>query len=245
MTEDYYSKSNGNQEETIISCKDSQMKVYSQPDCRMTPSISIGGVFIFGGVRFILYLCCSTNPKYMFDKLIDFIISLGQDILPFTIVNQWEKGVHLRFGKYTKIVEPGIAFKIPFFDKIWTHDVITQTVNLQPQTLTTQDEKAIVLKSIVRYHIHDIRKFLLMVMHASDVLVDTTQGIIRDIVERTDWNDLVDVNEEITEEVRIAVEGWGITIEKVTLTDLGIIRTIRLMSDNQRQVATSLGMNGL
>lgn len=36
----------------------------------------------------------------MFDKLIDFLISLGQDILPFTIVNQWEQGVFLRCGVF-------------------------------------------------------------------------------------------------------------------------------------------------
>jgi hypothetical protein len=29
------------------------------------------------------------------------------------------------------------------------------------------------------------------------------------------------------------VEKWGIEIEKVTLTDLGLIRTYRLMSDKE------------
>jgi regulator of protease activity HflC (stomatin/prohibitin superfamily) len=191
-----------------------------------------------------MYLC-KTKIRNMFDKLIEFIVSLGHDILPFTIVNQWEMGVHLRFGKFVKVVQPGIKFKIPFFDKIWAHEVITQTVHLQPQTLTTQDELNIVLKSIVRYHVYDVRKFLLNVMHASDVLVDTTQGIIRDIVERTDWNDLVDVNDAITEEVAIIAENWGITIEKITLTDLGIVRTYRIMSDGQKQTTSSLGLDGL
>lgn len=180
----------------------------------------------------------------MFDKLIDFLIHLGQDILPFSIINQWEKGVYLRFGKLVKTVKPGIVFKIPFFDKIWTTEVITKTVHLQPQTLTTQDEMNIVLKSIVRYHVHDVEKFLLSVMQANDVLIDTTQGIIRDIVERTEWDNLVDVNDKITEEVSIVASKWGITVEKITLTDLGIIRTYRIMSDTNK-TNSNLGIDGL
>ena len=169
----------------------------------------------------------------MFDKLLEFITNLGHEILPFTIVNQWEKGVYLRVGKFKKIVNPGIELKIPFFDKIWTHEVITQTIQLHPQTLTTADEKGVVLKSIIRYHINDVQKFLLNVIHASDVLVDTTQGVIRDIVEVTEWDDLVNVNETITDKVSELVTDWGITIEKVTLTDLGIVKTYRLMSDTK------------
>jgi regulator of protease activity HflC (stomatin/prohibitin superfamily) len=170
----------------------------------------------------------------MFDKLIDVIIHFIADILPFGVVNQWEGGVYLRFGKYRKVVKPGIIFKIPFMDKIWTTEVITQTVHLQPQTLTTLDEKGIVLKSIVRYHVNDVKKFLLHVMHASDALVDTTQGIIRDTVEGINWEDLYEVNEHLKDKVSEIVNDWGITIEKVTLTDLGIVRTYRIMSDIQK-----------
>ena len=114
----------------------------------------------------------------MFDKLIDLLVTFIHDILPFKIVNQWEEGVHLRFGKSIRKVRPGLNWKIPFFDHIILTSVITQTVNLKPQTVTTLDEKSVVLSSIVRYYIFDVEKFLLSVMHANDVLIDTTQGTI-------------------------------------------------------------------
>lgn len=174
----------------------------------------------------------------MFDKLLDFILNFIEDILPITIVNQWEKAVHLRFGKYINTIKPGLVFKIPFIDKILKTEVITQTVHLQPQTLTTLDEKSIVLKSIVRYHVHDVQKFLLNVMHASDVLVDTTQGVIRDTVEGYNWEDLYNVNEYLQNQVQDIVENWGITIERITLTDLGIVRTYRIMSDTKNVLPT-------
>jgi regulator of protease activity HflC (stomatin/prohibitin superfamily) len=178
----------------------------------------------------------------MFDKLIDLIVTFIHDILPFKIVDQWEEGVHLRFGKFLKVVKPGMVYKIPFFDQIITTPVITQTVNLTAQTVTSLDEKSVVLNSIVRYHIVDVEKFLLGVMHANDVLVDTTQGIIRDMVENTYWDDLVDLTSIVTPEVNNAVENWGILVEQVSFPTLGEITTYRVMSDCKDNI-TPINLN--
>jgi len=172
----------------------------------------------------------------MFDKLIDFLLNFWHDLIPVTYVDQWEEAVYLRFGKYVKVCKPGLVFKLPFIDRLWPTSVITQTAHLHPQTLITKDGCNIVLKSIVRYHVSDTKKFVLNVMHASDVLVDTTQGIIRDIIERTNWHELENVNDVITNEVSKVVGIWGIEIERVTLTDLGNIHTYRIMSDSTKPV---------
>ena len=174
---------------------------------------------------------CKQNLKYMFDKLIDLIVTFIHDILPWKIVDQWEEGVHLNTGKFKKIVKPGLNFKIPFFDQIITTPVITQTVNLSAQTVTSEDNRSVVLTSIVRYHIHDVQKFLLGVMHANDVLIDTTQGIIRDVVEGCRWEDLYDLGSVVTPEINQQVIKWGITVEQVSFPDLGEIKTYRVMTD--------------
>jgi regulator of protease activity HflC (stomatin/prohibitin superfamily) len=97
--------------------------------------------------------------------------------------------------------------------------------------LTTLDEQSIVLKSIIRYKVNNVRTYLLGVMHANDVLIDTTQGMIRDVVELTTWQDLVDVNETITNKVKEYVVRWGIEVEAVTITDLGLVKSFRIFGD--------------
>ena len=167
----------------------------------------------------------------MLDKLVALLVRFGMDRLPFVIVEQWNGSVQLRFGKFIKVLYPGIHFKIPFFDSIIECPVITQSVNLPSQTLTTLDDESIVLKSIIRYKVSNIRTYLLGVMHANDVLIDTTQGMIRDVVELTTWDDLVDVNETITNKVKEYVVRWGIEVEAVTITDLGIVKSFRIFGD--------------
>lgn len=179
----------------------------------------------------------------MFDKLIDLIVTFIHDFLPFKIVNQWEEGVHLVNGKFYRTVKPGIRFKFPFFNQILVTPVITQTVNLSPQTVTSLDERKVVLSSIVRYHIYDVEKFLLGVMHANDVLVDTTQGIIRDIVENTTWDDLVDLTNRVTPAVNKQVKKWGITVQLVSFPDLGEITTFRIIGDSSKNSHNILPLN--
>jgi regulator of protease activity HflC (stomatin/prohibitin superfamily) len=167
----------------------------------------------------------------MFDKLVQLIERFGYQLMPYVIIEEWNAGVHLRFGKWINTLYGGIHFKIPFFDSIIECPVITQSVNLPSQTLTTLDEQSIVLKAIIRYKVSNVRTYLLGVMHANDVLIDTTQGIVRDVVEMTNWPDLVDVNYQITNEVKEFVVKWGIEVEAVTITDLGLVKSFRIFGD--------------
>jgi regulator of protease activity HflC (stomatin/prohibitin superfamily) len=55
--------------------------------------------------------------------------------------------------------------------------------------------------------------------------------MIRDVVELTTWEDLVDVNETITDKVKEYVVRWGIEVEAVTITDLGLVKSFRIFGD--------------
>ena len=171
----------------------------------------------------------------MFDKLVALIERFGYQLMPWVIVEEWNAGVHLRYGRYINTLNSGVHFKIPFFDNIIECPVITQSVNLPSQTLTTLDDESIVLKAIIRYKVINVRTYLLGVMHANDVLIDTTQGMIRDVVELTTWDDLVNVNEIITDKVKEYVVMWGIEVEAVTITDLGIVKSFRIFGDESHK----------
>ena len=68
--------------------------------------------------------------------------------------------------------------------------------------------------------------------------------MIRDIVEVTNWADLVDVNEQITAEVKEFVQKWGIEIEKITITDLAIVKTFRILGDDIKPLPLNEINNG-
>ena len=171
----------------------------------------------------------------MFDKLIDFLLRFWFDLMPMTVIDQWEEGVLLRFGRFVKVVKPGLVWKIPFADAVWKHTVITQSIDIPPQSVTTADNKNVVVKGIIRFTISDIKLFLTTITEPKDVLTDTTGGMIRGIIENTKWTDIVDIDKKLTAEVGKFVKKWGIKVEKVTLTDLQIANSIRIIQDSTHQ----------
>lgn len=171
----------------------------------------------------------------MFEKLVDFIASTLKDFLPFTFMEQWSGGIILRFGKYHRIVKPGLIWKIPFADVLHATTIVTCTVSVPTQSLTTSDGKQIVVKSVVKYHISDIKLFTLEVYNSKDAILDTTQAIIKRIITAKAWSECGDekIDANIATKLRAEVKCWGIEIEKVTLTDIGLIRSIRLFNENE------------
>lgn len=169
----------------------------------------------------------------MFDKLIDFLLSILDKLLPFTVVNQTDKGVRLRFGKFIQVTPPGFHWKIPFADEVIKHTVLWTTHSAPAQSLTTKDGKDIVVKAIVKYKIADIETFALEVWDAIDAISDMTQGIVFEIVRDKTWEELQspDLKSLISRKARNEAKRWGIEIETVTLSDLARITSIRLLND--------------
>ena len=171
----------------------------------------------------------------MFDKLLEQIIKFGKDTLPYFIIEEWNEAVLLRFGKFVKVLKSGIHFKIPFFDSVWETETITQSIDMNPQSITTADGKNIVVKAIIRFSVVDTKTYVTSIMKPHDVLVDTTQGMIREIIENTRWYDLVGIDKQLTTEVGKFMRRWGIKVERVTLTDLAEIPSYRVIMNKEEK----------
>ena len=168
------------------------------------------------------------------EKILEFLLSIISDVLPFYTIKQYEMGVVLRGGKFLKVTNPGFHFKLPFFDDVLKSVVVVTTLTIPVQSITTKDNKDVVIKSVVKYTIDDIKSFILNVYDAIDAISDTTQAIIKEQITTKNWSQCTNSNidNEITKKLRIEVKKWGINVEKVTLTDIGLISSIRLFNEN-------------
>lgn len=169
----------------------------------------------------------------MFDKLLDFLIMLGERILPFVIIKHYQQAVLLRFGKFKKVLYPGIFWKIPIFDESIEESVTITTISLSAQSLYTLDKQNIVVKAIIKYKVSDVKVFLLEVWDAKDALSDMTQSIIKNIIMSKTLEQCThsEIDNELTKKVRVESKKWGIEVDKVTLTDLAPIRSYRILND--------------
>ncbi len=169
----------------------------------------------------------------MFDKLIEFLLNIIEDILPVFFVKQYDNGILLRMGKFKKIVHPGVVFKIPFLDKVETTTIVTTTLSVATQSVVTKDEKQLVVKSVVKYKVSDVELFMLNVYDATDAIADITQAIIKEQIAQRNFKECIenDFDNTVTKKLRVEVRKWGIEVDRVTLTDIGQIKSLRLFNE--------------
>jgi len=170
--------------------------------------------------------------EYFFRWLLDMIGLLKCAV----IVNAYEKGVLLRFGKFRKVLEPGFHLMLPLgIDMALTHEVVLTTRTTSEQSLTTLDGCKVVLSSIVGYTLTDIRKILLEVENAETVLANFAYGLLAELVSKNTSSYVFSGNfrEDYERCLIVEAEKLGMTIERALIVDLCEIHTVRLMMPGQ------------
>jgi len=168
----------------------------------------------------------------MFERILDLLIGLKDSLSPVFIVDQTEMGIVKRLGLFKREVAPGLRWKWPILEAEETETVVITTLNLSSQTLTTFDDRSIVISAIVTYSINDIKKYLLNMYDCEEVLADITMGVIQTKISEINYVDLFEVEKAVLPMVRNKLKDYGIKVKMVTFIDLGAVRSIRLIQDS-------------
>jgi regulator of protease activity HflC (stomatin/prohibitin superfamily) len=167
----------------------------------------------------------------VFDKLLDILVASWHRLCPLEICEAYNHGVVLRFGRVHRVMEPGLHWKWPIVEDVnWVITAVT-TLPLPPQTLTTQDDVGVVVAAIIKYEVARPELFATVIWDQRDVLADVTMGAVRQAVSTLKYLDLIanPPEDRILELVRKAVNRYGFKVHAVTFTDVGRVRSLRLI----------------
>lgn len=175
----------------------------------------------------------------MLDWITNILSQIWTSLLPFEVVNHYDRGVKLRLGKpilnkdgSVRVLEPGFYFKIPLgVEDILTHMVKMTTMDLEEQSLTTADEKQVVVRGVLKYEVSDVAILLLEVDSPAAAVADLSMGIIKDSFAEKTWKECIDPDfpRQVATKIRREAKRWGINVISLTLTDLAVMRSIRLI----------------
>src|SRR3990170_3410542 len=71
------------------------------------------------------------------------------------IVTQFEKGLVERFGRFDRMVDPGLRIIVPFIERIRRVDMREQVVDVPPQEVITKDNVVVTVDAVVYYQATD------------------------------------------------------------------------------------------
>lgn len=166
----------------------------------------------------------------MFDRLWELLAQCWDLIVPFEVIDHYERGVVLRLGKPHRDLEPGFHWVFPFVEHVVSDIVKPTTQAFLSQTLTTKDGKTVVVSAIVTRSISDVRASLLECESVDSVVRDSTLGVVARQVRQHTWEELhtEDFNSKMLKEIRLRASEFGIKIHRVQLGDIAFTRALSL-----------------
>ena len=97
-------------------------------------------------------------------------------------VDEYERGVKFRFGKYKKIVEPGWRLVLPIVESMKKIDVRTKAVDVPEQDAITKDNVSIRINAVLYYSIFDAAKVIISVENYKFAVGQLAQTTMRNAV---------------------------------------------------------------
>ena len=160
-------------------------------------------------------------------------------------VNEYERGVKFRFGKFAKILNPGWNLILPVIESMKKVDIRTKAVDVPEQDAITKDNVSIRINAVLYYKIFDASKAIIAVEDYRYAVAQLAQTTMRNAVGAVSLDELLaernKISEEICKIVDEATDPWGIKVENVELKDVALPeemkRVIAKVAEAEREKA--------
>lgn len=145
------------------------------------------------------------------------------------IVRATHKAVKFKWGK-AKVIEPGWRWWWPLTTEMDTHVVVSQPLDLPPQTLMTKDGKSVVVGGVALYRVKDLYAYAVENHDADEAMIEVAGSAIRDAVVSKDLKELQEsdgrkaINKTLESLAHKELARYGVTVDYFKLTDLSVCR---------------------
>lgn len=141
-------------------------------------------------------------------------------------VNEYERGILFKLGRFDKILGPGWHVVLPIFFSFRKVDVRTKTVDVPEQEAITKDNVSIRINAVLYYKVFDAAKAIIAVENFNYAVSQLAQTTMRNVVGSVSLDELLSEREKISSEMCKIVDEetdpWGIKVENVELKDVSL-----------------------
>ena len=168
------------------------------------------------------------------------------------VVDQWEKAVILRFGRFRGLKGPGLFWIIPVVDVI-SHlvDQRVRATDVTAESALTRDTVPVNVDAIVFWLVWDAQKAVLEVQSYFNAIFLASQTALREAIGRHDLAEMITEREKLGQELAKILDEktnpWGITVQSVEIRDVRIPAELedamsrRAQAERERQARIILG----
>ncbi len=181
------------------------------------------------------------------------ILTIGFLIAPgFEVINQWDKIVVLRLGRFHKVRGPGVLLLVPLVDSVAGYvDTRIRVTDFSAEKSLTMDTVPVHVDALAFWMIWDPEKAILEVEDFEQAVSLSAQTALRASIGSSDLSTLLSERERLGEEIRNIVDAktnpWGITIISVEFKEILIPKELedalsrKAQADREKSARMILG----
>jgi regulator of protease activity HflC (stomatin/prohibitin superfamily) len=168
------------------------------------------------------------------------------------IVDQWDRAVVLRLGRFRGLKGPGLFFIIPVIDTIpYLIDTRVIPTTFKAERTLTKDTVPVNVDAVLFWKVLDPKKAALDVADYKTAISWASQTALRDVIGKTMLSDMLEGREKISNELQqiidVRTEPWGINVISVEVKDVLIppaledAMSMQAQAERERQARVILG----
>jgi regulator of protease activity HflC (stomatin/prohibitin superfamily) len=160
----------------------------------------------------------------------------------FKVLNEYERGVVLTFGRFTGVKGPGLIILIPLIQKMIKVDLRVIVLDVPTQDVISRDNVSVKVNAVVYFRIVDPAKVVIQVASPFEATSQLAQTTLRSVLGQHELDEMLSQREKLNLDIqRIldqATDAWGIKVQNVEIKhvdlDESMIRSIAKQAEAER-----------
>jgi len=158
-------------------------------------------------------------------------------------VNEYERGVKFRLGRFIGMKKPGWRLVVPIFESMTKIDMRIKAVDVPEQKSITKDNVSVLVNAVIYYKVKEADKAFIEVENFFFAVSQLAQTTMRNVVGEVSLDELLASRDKIAQRIKAIVDRetdpWGISVNSVELKDIVLShdmeRTIAKQAEAERE----------
>jgi regulator of protease activity HflC (stomatin/prohibitin superfamily) len=169
--------------------------------------------------------------------ILGLLVLLGASV---RVLNQYERGVVLRFGRLRGDVrEPGLTLIAPGADRLHKVNMQVVTMPVPAQEGITRDNVTVKVDAVVYFKVFDPVRVVVHVQNYQAAIAQVAQASLRSIIGKSELDDLLSNRERLNQGLELMLDSpavdWGIHIDRVDIKDVALPESMKRSMSRQAE----------
>ena len=145
-------------------------------------------------------------------------------LLGLRVINQYQRGVVLTLGKYSRTFSPGLKLIFVGFQTVINVDLRIVTIDIPQQEAITKDNVPVGINAVVYFRVKKAEDAVLNVENYRYAVSQYAMAALRDVIGGVELDELLTQREKLASDIKAIVEArtdeWGIDVVDIKIQDI-------------------------